>query len=154
MVIYTRQGRAVAEAVSRRFATAARVRARVWSCGICGEQSSTGTGSLRVLRFPLPIFIPPFAPQSSSSIIWGWNNRPVAAAVPSGLRLTPLIIIIIIIIIHQRTTSPIIKILKNNCELCNGQNVGAKKCIQNFGIEMSSDNRIERLKGILRIKLR
>jgi hypothetical protein len=32
-------------------------------------------------------------------IIWGWYNRPILAAVPSGLGLTPLIIIIIIIII-------------------------------------------------------
>jgi hypothetical protein len=36
------------------------------------------------------------APRSPSSIIWGWYNRPVVAAVPSGLSLTPLIIIIII----------------------------------------------------------
>jgi hypothetical protein len=56
-------------------------------------------GFLRVLRFPLPIFSPPVAPQSPSSIIWGWYNRPVVAAVASGLSLTPLIIIIIIIII-------------------------------------------------------
>jgi hypothetical protein len=43
--------------------------------------------------FPLPIFIPPISPQSPSSIIWGWYNRPVVAAVPSGLSLTPLTII-------------------------------------------------------------
>jgi hypothetical protein len=30
---------------------------------------------------------------NSSSIIWGWYNRPVVAAVPSGLSLTPLRII-------------------------------------------------------------
>jgi hypothetical protein len=59
----------------------------------CGGQSGTGVGFLRVLRFPLPIFIPPIAPQSPSSIIWGWYNRSVVAAVPSGLSLTPLIII-------------------------------------------------------------
>jgi hypothetical protein len=46
--------------------------------------------------FPLPIFIPPIAPKSPSSIIWGRYNRPVVAAVPSGLSLTPLIIIIIL----------------------------------------------------------
>jgi hypothetical protein len=45
------------------------VRARVWSCGICGGQSGTGAGFLRVLRFPLPIFIPTIAPQSPSSSI-------------------------------------------------------------------------------------
>jgi hypothetical protein len=49
---------------------------------------------LRVLRFPLPIYIPPIAPQSPPSVIWGWYNRPVVAAVPSGLSLTPQIIII------------------------------------------------------------
>jgi hypothetical protein len=52
---------------------AARVRTRVWS------------DFLRVLRFPLPIFIPPIAPQSPSSIIWGLYNRPEVAAVPRDL---------------------------------------------------------------------
>jgi hypothetical protein len=46
----------------------------------------------------LPIFIPPIAPKSPSSTFWGWYNRLVVAAVPSGLSLTPLRIIIIIII--------------------------------------------------------
>jgi hypothetical protein len=62
---------------------------------------------LRVLRFPPPIFIPPIAPESPLSIIWGWYHGPVEAAVPIGLSLTPLrimmmmtIIIIIIIIIN------------------------------------------------------
>jgi hypothetical protein len=41
-------------------------------------------------------FIPPIAPQSPSSILWGWYSRPVVAAVPSGLSLTSLIIIITI----------------------------------------------------------
>jgi hypothetical protein len=45
------------------------VQARVWSCGICGGQSGAGAGFLQVLWFPLPIFIPPIAPQSPSSII-------------------------------------------------------------------------------------
>jgi hypothetical protein len=58
-------GRAIAQAVSRWLPTAAaRVRARVWSCGFCAGQSGAGAGFLRVLRFLLPIFIPPFAPQS------------------------------------------------------------------------------------------
>jgi hypothetical protein len=75
-----RYGRAIAQAVSHWLPTAAvRVRARVWSCELCGGQSGTGAGFLRVLRFPTPIFIPPIAPQS-----------PVVAAVPSGLSLTPL----------------------------------------------------------------
>jgi hypothetical protein len=47
-------------------------------------------GFLRVLQFTLPILIPPVAPQSPSSIIWGWYNMPVVAAVPSGLSLTSL----------------------------------------------------------------
>jgi hypothetical protein len=67
--------------------------ARVWSCGICGGQSGAGASFLRVFRFPLPIFIPPIAPQSPSSIIWGLYNRPEVAAVPGGLSPTSLIII-------------------------------------------------------------
>jgi hypothetical protein len=75
-------GRAIPQAVSRWLPTAeARVRSRVWSSGICGGQSGPGAGFLRVLRFPLPIFIPPIAQQSPSPIIWGWYNRPELAAV-------------------------------------------------------------------------
>jgi hypothetical protein len=75
-------GRAIAQAVSRWLPTAAaRVRPRVWSSGICGGQSCAGAGFLRVLWFPLPIFIPPIAPQSPSPIICGWYNRPKVAAV-------------------------------------------------------------------------
>jgi hypothetical protein len=63
--------------------TAVRVRARVRSCGICAGESGTGAGFLRVLRIPLPIFIPPIAPQSPSPIIWTQfqptnnNNNPL-----------------------------------------------------------------------------
>jgi hypothetical protein len=75
-------GRAIDQAVSRWLPTvAARVRSRVWSSGICGEQSCSGAGFLLVLWFPLPIFIPPIAPQSPPPIIWGWYNRPEVAAV-------------------------------------------------------------------------
>jgi hypothetical protein len=71
--------RAIAQAVSRRLLTAsARVRAQVWSCGICGGQSGTGAGFLGVLQFPLPILITPTAPHSSTCIIRGWYNRPVS----------------------------------------------------------------------------
>jgi hypothetical protein len=79
-------GRSIAQAVSRWLPTAAaRVRARVWSCGICGGQSDAGAGFLRVLQIPLPMFIPPIAPQSPSSIIWGLYNRPEVAAVSRDL---------------------------------------------------------------------
>jgi hypothetical protein len=52
---------------------AARIRARVRSCGIYGGQNGTGVSFLRVLRFCLPIIIPPTAPHSS--IILGWYSR-------------------------------------------------------------------------------
>jgi hypothetical protein len=56
-------GRAVAKAVSRWLPTAeARVRVRA-ACGVCGGQSGTGAGFLRVLRFPLPIIILPISPS-------------------------------------------------------------------------------------------
>jgi hypothetical protein len=57
--------RAIDQAVSRWLPTAAaRVQTRVWSSRICGGQSGAGAGFLRVLRFPLPIFIPPNSPSS------------------------------------------------------------------------------------------
>jgi hypothetical protein len=60
-------GRVIAQAVSRWFPTAvARVRARVWSSWICGGHSGAGAGFLRVLQFPLPIFITPNSPSSQS----------------------------------------------------------------------------------------
>jgi hypothetical protein len=37
-----------------------------WSSGICGGQSGAGVGFLRVLEFPLPVFIPPNSPSSQS----------------------------------------------------------------------------------------
>jgi hypothetical protein len=86
-------GRAIAQAVSRQLPTAAAwVQAQILPCEICGGQRGAGAGFLQLLRFPLPIFIKPIAPQSPSSIIWGWYNRPVVAAVPSGLSLTPRIV--------------------------------------------------------------
>jgi hypothetical protein len=58
-------GRAIAQAVSRWFPTAAaRVRARLGSSGLYGGQSGSGAGFLRVFRFTLPIFIPPNSPSS------------------------------------------------------------------------------------------
>jgi hypothetical protein len=78
-------GRAIAQAVSRWLPTAAaRVGARVWSCGICGGQIGTGADVLRVLRFPLPIFIPPNSPSSQSP-----GAGTIVADMPSGLTSTP-----------------------------------------------------------------
>jgi hypothetical protein len=54
-------GRAVAQAVSRWLPTAAAwVRTQVRLCVICGGQCGTEASFLRVLRFPLPILIPPY----------------------------------------------------------------------------------------------
>jgi hypothetical protein len=64
---YVGYGRAIVQAVSRWLPTAApRVRARFWSSGICGGQSGAGADFLWVLRFSLPIFIPPNSPSSYS----------------------------------------------------------------------------------------
>jgi hypothetical protein len=63
LIVNTLSGRAIAQVVSRWLPTAA---ARVWVSGICGGQSGVVAGFLRVLRFPLPIFIPPNSPLSLS----------------------------------------------------------------------------------------
>jgi hypothetical protein len=71
------ENRTTAEAVNRRLPTAAAwARSQVSSCEICGRQSGTGAGFLRVPRFSLPALTAPTAPHSSSSIIWDWYNRP------------------------------------------------------------------------------
>jgi hypothetical protein len=82
-------GRAIAQAVGRQLPTAAaQVLAQVRSCGIYGGQSGTRSGFLRVLRFPLPVLIPPTAAHSSSSSGAGTIGQ-LVADVPTGLRLTP-----------------------------------------------------------------
>jgi hypothetical protein len=79
MTWYIGINRAIAQAVSRQLPTAAaRVQAQVRLCRICGGQSGTGADFRRVLRFPLPILIPPMIVPRSSSIIRGWYNRPVS----------------------------------------------------------------------------
>jgi hypothetical protein len=76
-------GRATAQAVSHWLPTAAvRVRARVWPGGIYGGQSGVGAVFLRVLRFPLPIFIPPNSPSSQSTEAGTIGHS--VADVPSG----------------------------------------------------------------------
>jgi hypothetical protein len=78
-------GRATAQAVSRWLPiAAAQVQFQVRSCGICGRQSGTGAGFLRVLRFANP-----HSTDCSIIIIRGWYNRSTVADVPSGLSLTP-----------------------------------------------------------------
>jgi hypothetical protein len=58
----------MAQVVSRQPLTAeARVRTRVNPCGICGEQSGTGTGFLRFFRFYPVIIIPPSLSKLISS---------------------------------------------------------------------------------------
>jgi hypothetical protein len=59
--LYFLLGRAIAHWLPT---AAARVRSRVWSSVICDGQSGAGVGFLRVLRFPLPIFIPPNSASS------------------------------------------------------------------------------------------
>jgi hypothetical protein len=82
--------RAIAQAVSHRLTTAAaRVRAWVRSCGICGGQSGTGADFLRVLWCPLPIRIPQIAPQSSIIYHRAGTIGQTVAAVPGGLSLIP-----------------------------------------------------------------
>jgi hypothetical protein len=86
--VHKKLGRYVAQVVSCRPPTsAARFRAKVRSCGICGGQSCTGEGFLQVLRFPLPL-IPPSAPHTSSSMAGTVGQ--IVSDVANRLSLTPL----------------------------------------------------------------
>jgi hypothetical protein len=81
-------GRAIAQTVIRRLHTAAvRVRAHVRSCGICGGQSGTGAGFVRILRFPLTISCHQLL-DSLHHLSSGTTGE-ILADVPSGLCLTP-----------------------------------------------------------------
>jgi hypothetical protein len=82
-------GRAVAQVVSRRFATeAVRVRSQVKLCWICGGYSGTGGGFLRVLLIPLPL-IHSNNYSTIIIIIWSCYNRPINGRSNSGLGSTP-----------------------------------------------------------------
>jgi hypothetical protein len=66
-------GRAVAQAVNRWLPTgAARVRVRA-ACGVCGGQSATGVGFLRLLA------IHHSTNFSIIIIIRGWHNKPTGS---------------------------------------------------------------------------
>jgi hypothetical protein len=58
------EGRVVAQEASRWLPTAsARVHVRA-ACGVCGGQSGTGAGFLRVLRLSVAVIIPPISSTS------------------------------------------------------------------------------------------
>jgi hypothetical protein len=63
-------GRSIAQAVNHGLPTAvAQVRFQVWTCGICSGRSGPRAGFLRVLRFTLPLIIPPNAPYSHPGLV-------------------------------------------------------------------------------------
>jgi hypothetical protein len=71
------QGRAIAQAVSRRLLTAeARFRAQNSQWGFCGGQSGTGTGFIQVLRFSPVTIIPAMLYVHASSRAAWFNWRP------------------------------------------------------------------------------
>jgi hypothetical protein len=83
-------GHEIAQAVSRRLPTAAaRVRARVRSCGICGGQNDTGAGFLRILRFPCQFPFHRLLHNHPELTSGAGTIDQIEAVVPSGLSLTP-----------------------------------------------------------------
>jgi hypothetical protein len=82
-------GRAVAQAISRLLPTAAaRVRAQITSCVICGGQSDTGAGFLQYFGFPCQFSFYRLLHSLELSSGAGTIGQFVAD-VPSGLSLTP-----------------------------------------------------------------
>jgi hypothetical protein len=81
--------RAVAQAVSRRLPTAAaRLRAQVRSCGICGGQSGTGQVFTEYFGFPSQFSFHRLLHTHHLSSGAGTVGQ-LVADVPSGLSLTP-----------------------------------------------------------------
>jgi hypothetical protein len=90
LVVNSREGRAKAQAVGRKFLTAeAWVRAQVSPCRICGGESGTGTSFLRVLWF-FPVSIIPPLFHIHSYIIWGMDKGPVRGPVPQRQQSHPI----------------------------------------------------------------
>jgi hypothetical protein len=77
-------GRAIAQAVSRWLPTAAG-RILGWLSRICGGQIGAGPSFVRVLRFPLPIFIPSNSPTSESP--GASTTGQLVVDMPSGISL-------------------------------------------------------------------
>jgi hypothetical protein len=87
--LHNNRCRARAQAFSRRLpTTAARVRARVRSCGIFVRQGGIGAGFLPLLRLPLLILIPLLHSHRYLSSGTGIIGQ-LIADVPSGLSLIP-----------------------------------------------------------------
>jgi hypothetical protein len=94
-IVLFQHGHDITEEVSCRLPTSpARVRSQVRLCEICGGRSDSGAGFLPVLRFPLPVLIPPtpYSSSASSSSSSGTGTiSPVVAGILSGLNLIPRI---------------------------------------------------------------
>jgi hypothetical protein len=83
------QGRAIAQAVSRRLPTAAaRVLSQVRSCGICGRQSGTGQVFSEYFGFPCQFSFHRLL-HTHNLLSGAGTIGQIVADVPSGLSLTP-----------------------------------------------------------------
>jgi hypothetical protein len=56
--------------------------------GFVGEEVALGHVFSKYFGFPCQFAFHRLLHKSSSSVIWSWYNRPVVAAIPSGLSLT------------------------------------------------------------------